>query len=55
MNVKMAIKMAKMDGIDVKYVVATDDLASQPKKIRKIDTVLLVDSLCGKLVVVKLR
>ncbi|MGB4627447.1 MAG: dihydroxyacetone kinase subunit DhaK [Erysipelotrichaceae bacterium] len=32
MNVKMAIKMAKMDGIDVKYVVATDDLASQPKE-----------------------
>jgi len=30
MNVKMAIDMAADDGIDVKYVVATDDVASAP-------------------------
>ena len=31
MNVKMAIKMAAKDGIDVKTVVANDDVASAPK------------------------
>ena len=31
MNVKMAIQMAAMDGIEVKYVTANDDLASAPK------------------------
>ena len=31
MNVKMAIKMAKKDGIEVKTVVANDDVASAPK------------------------
>lgn len=31
MNVKMAIKMAKRDGITVKTVVANDDVASAPK------------------------
>ncbi len=31
MNVKMAIKMAKKDGITVKTVVANDDVASAPK------------------------
>jgi dihydroxyacetone kinase-like protein len=32
MNVKMAIDMAADDGIDVKYVVATDDVASAPRE-----------------------
>lgn len=32
MNVKMAVQMAKMQGIKVKYVTATDDLASAPKE-----------------------
>ena len=31
MNVKMAIQMAAMDGVEVKYVTANDDLASAPK------------------------
>lgn len=31
MNVKMAVQMAKMNGIDVRYVTATDDLASAHK------------------------
>lgn len=31
MNVKMAVKMAKRDGIEVKTVVANDDVASAPK------------------------
>jgi dihydroxyacetone kinase-like protein len=31
MNVKMAIQMAEEDEIDVKYVVATDDISSAPK------------------------
>lgn len=35
MNVKMAVQMAEMDGIDVKYVVATDDVASSPKETAK--------------------
>ncbi len=32
MNVKMAIQMAEDDDIEVKYVVATDDVASSPKE-----------------------
>lgn len=32
MNVKMAVQMAKMQGIEVQYVTATDDLASAPKE-----------------------
>lgn len=31
MNVKMAVQMAKMNHVDVKYVTANDDLASAPK------------------------
>ncbi|QIQ21702.1 dihydroxyacetone kinase subunit DhaK [Zophobihabitans entericus] len=34
MNVKMAIQMAEDDGITVKYVTATDDVASSPKETR---------------------
>ncbi|MDR2932010.1 MAG: dihydroxyacetone kinase subunit DhaK [Oscillospiraceae bacterium] len=35
MNVKMAIKMAKKEGIDVKTVVANDDVPSAPKDERE--------------------
>ncbi|GHU43619.1 dihydroxyacetone kinase subunit DhaK [Spirochaetia bacterium] len=35
MNVKMAVKMAKKDGIEVKTVVANDDVASAPKAERE--------------------
>lgn len=35
MNVKMAVKMAKKDGITVKTVVANDDVASAPKDQRE--------------------
>jgi phosphoenolpyruvate---glycerone phosphotransferase subunit DhaK len=35
MNVKMAIRMAKADGIEVKTVVANDDVASAPKSERE--------------------
>lgn len=35
MNVKMAVKMAQKDGIDVKTVVANDDAASAPKDQRE--------------------
>lgn len=35
MNVKMAMKMAKANGIEVKTVVANDDVASAPKERRK--------------------
>lgn len=35
MNVKMAVKMAKRDGIEVKTVVANDDVASAPKDQRE--------------------
>ena len=35
MNVKMAIRMAKADGIEVKTVVANDDVASAPKAERE--------------------
>lgn len=35
MNVKMAIQMAKMQGIQVEYVCATDDLASSPKETKE--------------------
>jgi dihydroxyacetone kinase-like protein len=35
MNVKMAIRMAKADGITVKTVVANDDVASAPKSERE--------------------
>ena len=35
MNVKMAIKMAKNDGIEVKYVTANDDLASHPLETKE--------------------
>lgn len=35
MNVKMAVKMAKKDGIEVKTVVANDDVASAPKDQRE--------------------
>ncbi|MDR0431488.1 MAG: dihydroxyacetone kinase subunit DhaK [Tannerellaceae bacterium] len=35
MNVKMAIKMAKKEGIEVKTVVANDDVASAPKDQRE--------------------
>ena len=31
MNVKMAVKMAKREGITVKTVVANDDVASRPE------------------------
>jgi dihydroxyacetone kinase-like protein len=34
MNVKMAVKMAKRDGLEVKTVVANDDVASAPKDER---------------------
>ena len=34
MNVKMAIQMAEDEDIEVKYVVATDDIASSPKETR---------------------
>lgn len=35
MNVKMAVKMAKKQGIDVKTVVANDDVASAPREQRE--------------------
>lgn len=35
MNVKMAIKMAKKEGIEIKTVVANDDVASAPKDERE--------------------
>lgn len=35
MNVKMAVKMAKREGIEVKTVVANDDVASAPKDQRE--------------------
>lgn len=35
MNVKMAVKMAKKEGIEVKTVVANDDVASAPKDQRE--------------------
>ena len=35
MNVKMAVKMAKREGIEVKAVVANDDVASAPKDQRE--------------------
>ena len=35
MNVKMAIKMAKKQGIEVKTVIANDDVASAPKEQRE--------------------
>jgi dihydroxyacetone kinase-like protein len=35
MNVKMAVKMAKKDGLEVKTVVANDDVASAPKDERE--------------------
>ncbi len=31
MNVKMAVQMAAMNGVEVKYVTANDDVASAPK------------------------
>ena len=34
MNVKMAIRKAKKQGVTVKYVVATDDVASSPKETK---------------------
>ena len=33
MNVKMAVKMAKKEGLKVKTVVANDDVASAPKRV----------------------
>jgi len=35
MNVKMAVQMAKNDGIEVKYVTANDDVASSPKETKE--------------------
>lgn len=35
MNVKMAVKMAKKEGLIVKMVVANDDVASAPKDQRE--------------------
>lgn len=35
MNVKMAIDMAEDDGIEVKYVVATDDISSSPQETKE--------------------
>lgn len=35
MNVKMAVKMAKREGLTVKTVVANDDVASAPKDQRE--------------------
>ncbi|WP_326975212.1 dihydroxyacetone kinase subunit DhaK [Caproicibacter sp. BJN0012] len=35
MNVKMAVRMAKMEGLEVKTVVANDDVASAPKDQRE--------------------
>lgn len=35
MNVKMALEMAKMEGVEVKTVVANDDVASAPKTERE--------------------
>lgn len=35
MNVKMAIQMAEDDNIDVRYVVANDDVASAPKVVKE--------------------
>lgn len=35
MNVKMAVRKAKKQGVTVKYVVATDDVASSPKKTKE--------------------
>ena len=54
MNVKMAMKMAKKEGIEVKTVVANDDVASAPKEEKESDVVLLVKSLCGRLEAQKL-
>lgn len=35
MNVKMAVRMAKKKGVTVKYVTATDDVASSPKETKE--------------------
>lgn len=35
MNVKMAIQMAEEEDVEVKYVVATDDVASSPKETKE--------------------
>ena len=35
MNVKMAVQMAEDDDIEVKYVVANDDVASAPKAVKE--------------------
>ena len=35
MNVKMAIRKAKKQGVTVKYVTATDDVASSPKETKE--------------------
>ena len=35
MNVKMAIRKAKKQGVTVKYVVATDDVASSSKRDKR--------------------
>ena len=35
MNVKMAVRMAKKEGLNVKTVVANDDVASAPKNQRE--------------------
>ena len=47
MNVKMAMEMAEDDDIEVKIVVANDDVASAPKENRESAAALPARSLCG--------
>ena len=49
MNVKMAIRMAKKDGITVKTVVANDDVASASRMSKKSDGELPEKCSCGRL------
>lgn len=48
MNVKMAIRKAKKQGVTVKYVVATDDVASSPKETKENVMVLQAECSCGR-------
>lgn len=49
MNVKMAVQMAEDDDIEVKYVVANDDVASAPKAVKEQRHGIAGGFLCGKL------
>ena len=46
MNVKMAIRKAKKQGVTEKYVVATDDVASSPKRDKR-ENVMVLQVVCS--------